>query len=70
MRVLLVQKNLLKVLSGKNKLLKSMFLDEKEELQMKAHSTIQLFLVEEVRGRLSMKIPLSFMDQSRELVYD
>ena len=42
MRALLVQLGLLKVLSGKNKLPESMSDDEKEELEMKAHSIITL----------------------------
>ena len=48
MRALLVQQGLLKVLSGKDKLLESMSNDEKEELEMKAHSAIQLYLADEV----------------------
>ena len=50
MRALLVQQGLLKVLSGKDKLPKSMSDDEKEELEMKAHSVcvIQLCLADKV----------------------
>ena len=48
MRALLVQQGLLKVLSGKGKLPESMSEDEKEELEMKAHSAIQLCLADEV----------------------
>ena len=48
MRALLVQQDLLKVLSGKGKLPESMFEDEKEELEMKGHSAIQLCLADEV----------------------
>ena len=48
MRALLVQQGLLKLLSGKSKLSEFMSEDEKEELEMKAHSTIQLCLDDEV----------------------
>ena len=48
MRALLVQQDLLKVLSGKDKLPKSIADDEKEELEMKAHTVIQLCLADEV----------------------
>jgi len=48
MWALLVQHDLLKVLSGKNKLMKSMSEVEKEELEMKVHSAIQLCLDDEV----------------------
>ena len=39
MWALLVQQGLLKVLSGKDKLSESMSEDEKEELEMKTHSS-------------------------------
>ena len=48
MRTLLVQQSLLKVLSSKDKLPKSMSDEEKEELEMKAHNFIQLCLADEV----------------------
>ena len=48
MRALLVQQGLLKVLSGKDKLSESMSEDEKEGLEMKAYSAIQLCLPDEV----------------------
>ena len=48
MRALLVQQGLLKVLSGKDKLPESISKDEKEELEMKAHSAIQLYLADKV----------------------
>ena len=57
MRALLVQQGLLKVLSGKDKLPESMSENEKEELEMKAHSAIQLCLATKFCGRLPMKIP-------------
>ena len=57
MRALLVQQGLLKVLSSKDKLPESMSDDEKEELEMKAHSVMQLCLADEVLRRLLMKIP-------------
>ena len=57
MRALLVQQGLLKVLSSKHKLPESMFENEKEELEMKTHSAIQLCLADEFCGRLPMKIP-------------
>ena len=57
MRALLMQQGLLKVLSGKGKLPEFMSDDEKEELEMKAHSAIQLCLAEKkFCGRLLMKI--------------
>ena len=40
MQGFLVQQDMLKVLSGKDKLPESMSEDEKEELEMKAHSAI------------------------------
>ena len=40
MRALLVRQGLLKILSDKDKLPESMSEDEKEELEMKAHSAI------------------------------
>ena len=43
-RTLLVHQDLLKVLSGKDKLSEFMPEDEKEELEMKAHRVIQLCL--------------------------
>jgi len=48
MRALLVQQGLLKVLSVKGKLPEYMSEDEKEELEMKAYSAIQLCLADEV----------------------
>ena len=48
MRALLVQQDLLKVLSGKDKLPEFMSDNEKEELEMKVHSVIQLCLTDEV----------------------
>ena len=48
MRSLMVQQDLLKVLSGKDKLPKFMSEDEKEEPELKAHSAIQLFLADKV----------------------
>jgi len=53
MRALLVQQGLLKVLSGKGKLPESMSEDEKEELEMKAHSAIQLYLADEVLRKVA-----------------
>ena len=46
MRAFLVQQGLLKILSDKDKLLESMSEDEKEELEMKAHSAIQFCLAD------------------------
>jgi len=46
MCALLVQQSLLKVLSDKDKLPEFMFEDEKEELELKAKSTIQLCLAD------------------------
>ena len=43
-----LQQGLLKVLSGKDILSKFMSEDEKEELKMKTHSAIQLYLTNEV----------------------
>ena len=48
MSALLVQQGLLKILSGKDKLPESMSEDEKEELEMKAHSVIQFCLADEI----------------------
>ena len=48
MWALLVQQGLLKVLSGKDKLPESISEDEKEELEIKAHSAIQLCLADKV----------------------
>ena len=48
MWVLLVQQDLLKVLSGKDKLPEFIYEDEKEELEMKEHSVMQLCLANEV----------------------
>ena len=53
MWALLVQHDLLKVLSGKNKLMESMSEDEKEELEMKVHSVIQLCLDDEVSRQVA-----------------
>ena len=47
MRSLLVQQDLLKVLSSKGKLSESMS-EDKKELEMKAYSTIQLYLADEI----------------------
>ena len=57
MCVLLVQQGLLKVLSGKDKLLEFMSENEKEEFEMKAHSVIQLCLADKVLREVPMKIP-------------
>ena len=48
MWALLVQQNLLKFLSGKDKLSESMSEDEKKELEIKAHNAIQLCLADKV----------------------
>ncbi|ONK81043.1 uncharacterized protein A4U43_C01F24620 [Asparagus officinalis] len=47
-KALLVQQGLFKVLSKKDKLSESIPDDEKEELKMKAHSVIQLYLADQV----------------------
>ncbi|XP_020258627.1 uncharacterized protein LOC109835038 [Asparagus officinalis] len=53
MRALLIQQGLFKVLSGKDKLSESMLDDKKEELEMKAHSALQLCLADEVRREVA-----------------
>ena len=48
MKALLVQQGLLKILNMKNKLLESISKDENEELNIKTHCAIKLFLADEV----------------------
>jgi len=56
MRALLVQQNLFKVLSSKDKLSEFMPEDEKEELEMKVYNFIQLCLADEVLWEVVLKI--------------
>jgi len=70
MRSLLVQQDLLKALSGKDKFPESTSKDEKEELEMKAHSVIQFCLVDEVLREIVDDTACRFVAQIRELIYD
>ena len=69
MRALLVQQGLLKVLSDKGKLLESMSEDKNEELEMKAHSTIQLCLADKVLREVTDKDTVTSLWLKLESLY-